>query len=147
MKRLAVIAICSAALLSGCSENRPAEPSSAVASVTSKHAVLVDGYTPSFEHVLRSQRHEEDGGYFRHVVIVEHIGGDQQSIAETLRTDLEVHGFNVEGPVDHRGAARLIATKRGMRLTGDVHDEATIELNSAGAKGIVQFYWGDREPR
>lgn len=62
---------------------------------------MADDYTPSFKHAHRSQRQDENkDGRFRHVVIVEYLGGDRRQVIDTLRADLEFRAFKVDGPAE-----------------------------------------------
>lgn len=109
-------------------------------------AGLIDGYTPSFEYKIRSQRHTEEGAKYRHVVIVEFLGVDAAGVLESMRSDLGKQDFAVVEPVQHGDGTRLVATKKGIRLAADVYGPDKVKLNNAEARGIVYFGWLDQTP-
>jgi len=157
MYRIIVILAMFLALVAGCSQKESpvgpnaAEPQADTAANPAKESTarsLADGYRPTFKYVMRSQRHvKRDDGRFLHVVIVEFLGTDKQSVIKTLRRDLEARGFSVDGPVEHGDASRLTAKKSGVQMIADVNDSPSLEMKSPDAKGIVYFSWQDRKQR
>lgn len=125
-----------------------AEVQAPVKEISPTDVVLADGYTPSFTHVLRSQRHEEAGtGTFRHVVVVEYLDAEREAVVGSIQADLTSRGFTIEAPAESAESSKLSARKGSLKLVADVNSSSTLVLNDPSAKGIVHFSWLDREAR
>lgn len=110
-------------------------------------AVLLDGYSPSFAHTIRSQRHEPAGARYRHVVIVEYTA-DTTAVIDALQSDLKSRGYKLAGPAAYQDAIRIVAEAGdGTSMVVTIHGEPKLELQSPKARGLVTFSWLDNEPR
>ena len=143
-------------LTAACSREATTDRNVSSAAVTSAEVqapaptdvVLADGYTPSFTHVLRSQRHEEsESGTFRHFVIVEYLDADRGAVVKVLQADLKSQGFTVENTADSKDSSRLSARKGSTKLVIVVNDSSNLALNDPNARGLVHFSWLDRNAR
>lgn len=152
-KLIAPMLLC--VLAAACQQEQPdavveAQGSTTAAPVADKpaeSAVLVGGYTPSFTHTIRSQRHEPAGAKYRHVVIVEYTA-DTTAVIDALQSDLTSRGFKLVGPADYQDAIRIVAeTDDGASMVVTVHGAPALKLQSPGAQGLVTFSWLDNEPR
>jgi len=145
---------------SGCERREPAvegaEPSRASTSRpesprpirSATTAVLAEGYVPSFEHKIRSQRHVASGPKYRHVVIVEYMDIDAEAVIQALRSDLTAAGFTVSEQAQHGEGIRLPARgKSGVLMASDVYGPQQLKLQNPDARGIVYFGWVDKKPR
>lgn len=150
MKFFAAAAIC--ALLAACGPGDKAAAtggkgngSQGTAAPNEKKATLMGGYTPKYNHRLRSQRVDSlPDGKFRHIVIVEYIGYSADEIPQVLAGDLKAAGLTAKGPSAGPGGAQRFFGQNSKigQLTADLSTNSTLKLGR-GANGTVYYSWID----
>ena len=106
-----------------------------------RRATLLDGYSPSFPHHVRSEKTAATGTGPRGVVL-ETWGGDATQIMAALRRDLGAKGFKETSERPHGAATQLVFEKAGApRVVVSVGPLGALRAQAPNASGMVYIRW------
>ena len=106
-----------------------------------KRATLLDGYSPSFPHHVRSEKTAASGTGPRGIVL-ETWGEDQAQIADTIRHDLLAKGYRNTATRPQGAATQMVFERDGTpNVVVSVGPLGALHAQAPKASGMVYIRW------